>query len=254
MNAPLKHRIARGDVLLGTWVKTPSMMIAEVLSYTPLNLVCLDAEHAPFDRAALDQCLGVLALRQCPALVRVPSRAAEHTLNALDCGACGVIVPHVINAESARAAVAQAHFGRGGRGFAGSTRAANYTGKPMAQHLEDSAAATVVLAQIEDVEAVDDIEAIAAVEGVDCLFIGRADLTVALGATSPKASEVIDAVERVCRAGQAAGRPTGMFLSDMDEIPRWRALGATVFILGSDHGFLLQGARTMADRFRELAV
>lgn len=254
MSDRLKDRIARGDLLLGTWVKTPSMMIAEVLTQTPFDLVCLDAEHAPFERGTLDQCLGVLSLHRFPALVRVPSRAPEHTLNALDCGATGIVVPHVTDSGAAAAAVRGAHFGPGGRGFAGSTRAAAYTGRPMARHLEDSAASTVVVAQIEDVEGVENIEAIAATDGVDCLFVGRADLTVALGAPSPQAPEVVAAVERVCRAGRAAGRPTGMFLGDLEELPRWRELGATLFLLGSDHSCLLAGARQLADRFHSLAT
>jgi 2-keto-3-deoxy-L-rhamnonate aldolase RhmA len=253
MSDSLKQRLARGDLLLGTWVKTPSMMIAEVLTHSPLDLVCLDAEHAPFDRGTLDQCLGALSLHRFPALVRVPSQAAEHTLNALDSGADGIVVPHVTDAASAAGAVQRAHFGPGGRGFAGSTRAAAYTHKPMARHLEDSAASTVVVAQIEDVEAVENIEAIAAVDSIDCLFVGRADLTVAFGAASPEAPEVVAAVERVCRAGRAAGRPTGMFLGDLAELPRWRALGATLFLLSSDHGCLLAGVRQLADRFHSLA-
>ncbi len=253
MSDTLKERIARGDVLLGTWMKTPSMMIAEVLSYTPFDLVCLDAEHAPFDRRDLDQCLGVLSLRQMPALVRVPSRASEHTLNALDLGASGVVIPHVTDVDTAKNIVKQSHFQAGGRGFAGSTRAAHYTAKGMAQHLRDSAAQTVVLAQIEDIDGVENIDAIAAVDGIDCLFIGRADLTVALGAESPAAPEVVAAVERVCRAGRHFGRPTGMFLSDLRELPHWRELGATVFILSSDHGCMLAGAKKLATEFNELA-
>ena len=249
MPAKLKKRIAAGEILLGTWMKTPAMMIAEVLAGTELDLVCLDAEHAPFDRGVLDQCLGLLHARAFPALVRVPSAAPEHTLNALDCAADGVVIPHVLDAAGAEAAVRQAHFGRGGRGFAGSTRAAGYTAKGMAHHIEDSAEHTVVLAQIEDVEGIDNIEAIAEVPGIDCLFIGRADLTVALGADSPKDAEVVAAVERVCRAGQAAGRPTGMFLGDMTELPHWRELGASVFMLSSDHGCMLDGVKRLVAGF-----
>ena len=246
----LKARIASGDVLLGTWVKTPSMMISELLSRTDLDLVCLDAEHAPFDRQSLDQCLGHFHTAGFPALVRVPSSAPEHTLNALDCGATGVVVPHVTDAAGAKAAVSGAHYGRGGRGFAGSSRAAHYTGRGMQEHLRRSAESTVVLAQIEDIEAVDDIEAIAAVNGVDCLFVGRADLTVAMGAESPKAPEVIAAVERVCAAGKAAGRPVGMFLSDLSELPHWVGSGASLFILSSDHSCMLAGVANLVDRFR----
>lgn len=246
----LKDRIAAREQLVGTFVKTPSAMLCEVLGKTGLDMVCLDAEHSPFDRLIQDQCLYALRSEQMPSLVRVPSAAHEHLLNALDCGATGVLVPHVTSAEMAAEIVAACHFGAGGRGYAGSTRAADYTGKPMASHLEDSQRETVVIAQIEDLEALDEIDAIAAVEGIDCLFVGRIDLTVALGASSPADAEVVEAVEKICRAGQAAGRPVGMFVGNLDEVPRWQEAGASLFLLSSDHSFLIQGANKLVKTFR----
>ena len=115
----------------------------------------------------------------------------------------------------------------------------------MTQHLADSAARTVLVAQIEDPEAVDDIEGIAAVDGVDALFVGRVDLTVGYGASSLDDARVVAAVERVCDAGRRAGRPVGMFLSRVTDVAQWRAKGATLFLLGSDHGFLLSGAAAL---------
>jgi 2-keto-3-deoxy-L-rhamnonate aldolase RhmA len=182
--------------------------------------------------------------------VRVPSAAPEHLLNALDCGASGVVVPHVSSAKQAQALVKAVHFGPGGRGYAGSTRAAGYTTKSMQTHLQASAAQSVLILQIEDVEALDAIDEIAAVEGVDCLFIGRIDLTVALGAASPDDPVVVEAVERICKSAVAAGRPVGMFLGNIAELDRWQARGASLFLLSSDHGFLLQGAANLTARFR----
>ena len=245
-----RERVRAGEPLIGTWVKTPSPMVCEVLGATELDMVCLDAEHAPFDRMALDQCLLALRSSGMPALVRVPSAAPEHTLNALDCGATGIVVPHVTSAAMAAAAAGAAHYGPGGRGYAGSSRAAAYTRKPMASHLADSAAESTVIAQIEDLEALEVIDEIAAVDSVDCLFIGRADLTVAMGADSPKAPEVVSAVERVCEAGRRAGRAVGMFVGDAGEVPHWREAGASFFLLSSDHGFLQQGASALAGAFR----
>ncbi|MEH6590545.1 MAG: aldolase/citrate lyase family protein [Halioglobus sp.] len=251
MTATLKSRLASRDPMVGTFVKTPSPMLCEVLGNTALDLVCLDAEHSPFDRLVQDQCLYALRNEGMPALVRVPSAAPEYTLNALDCGASGVVIPHVTTPEMAAAVTSAAHFGAGGRGYAGSTRAAAYTRKPMGQHIEDSAAQTVVVAQIEDIEALDAIDEIAAVDGVDCLFIGRIDLTVALGAQSPADTVVVDAVERICRSALDAGRPCGMFVGNLDEIPRWKAMGVSLFLLSSDHSFLMQGANRLVDQFNQ---
>lgn len=240
----LKARLARGERIVGTWVKTPSQIVVEVLAMTGLDCLCLDAEHAPFDRLTLDACLFAARAAGKPVLVRTPSAAPEHILNALDCGADGVVIPHIRSAEDARAAVRASHYGHGGRGYAGSSRAAGYSTRAMADHRARSAN-TIVILQIEDPEAVDAIDKIAAVEGVDALFIGRVDLTVALGADSQDDPRVLAAVERVCRAGREHGRTTGMFLARAADAETWAAHGASLFLLGSDHGFLLSGAAAL---------
>ena len=246
----LKARLAAGETIVGTFVKTPSPIIVEVLAMTSLDVLVLDAEHAPFDRLAIDGCCMAARTAGKDVLVRVASAAPEHILNALDCGATGVVVPHVRSADEARAAVAAAQYGAGGRGYAGSSRAAGYTTRPMAQHLADSAERTVVIAQIEDPEAVDAIEAIAAVDGIDALFVGRVDLTVAYGAATQDDPRVVAALDAVCAAGLAAGRPTGMFLARDTDAPGWAAKGARLFLLGSDHGFMLAGAAALVERVR----
>ncbi len=242
MTSPLKQRLAGGELLVGTFVKTPSPIVVEVLTLSALDVLCLDAEHAPFDRAAIDSCVFAARAGGMDVVVRVPSAAPEHLLNALDCGAAGVVVPHVRSAGEARAAVKACHYGSGGRGYAGSSRAAGYTTVPMSQHKANSAARTVVIAQIEDPEAIEAIDEIAAVEGIDALYIGRVDLAVAYGAEKLDDPRVVTAMETVCAAAKQHGRPVGMFLSRLEEVALWRAKGATLFLLGSDHGFLLSGA------------
>ena len=240
----LKQRLATGELMVGTFVKTPSPIVVEVLALSALDCLCLDAEHAPFDRTAIDGCAMAARAGGKDLLVRVPVATAEHILNALDCGATGIVAPHIKSAQEARDLVRMAHYGAGGRGYAGSSRAAGYTTSSMADHLERSAR-TIVIAQIEDPESIEDIEAIAAVEGIDALFVGRVDLTVAYGAASQDDPRVVAAVERVCAAGRAQGRPVGMFLARTIDIPLWREKGASLFLLGSDHGFMLAGAAAL---------
>jgi 2-keto-3-deoxy-L-rhamnonate aldolase RhmA len=103
----------------------------------------------------------------------------------------------------------------------------------------------VVVAQIEDVEALSEIQAIASVDGIDALFIGRADLTVALGAESPDDPIVVEAVTAICRAAVAANRRVGMFLARPSDVPQWREQGASLFLLSSDQEFLLKGAASL---------
>ncbi len=252
MSASFRDRLFAGDPLVGVWAKTPSHIVADVLGLSPLDVVCLDAEHAPFDRLVLDACLSALAKAGKPALVRTAKLDEAQILNALDCGADGVVCPHVRGPEDAARLARIARFGAGGRGYAGSTRMAGYATRAMGDVLASGAEVSVV-AQIEDLEAVDAIDEIAAVEGVDCFFIGRIDLTVALGAKTPDAPEVVAAVQRICETCAARGRRVGMFVGDLDEIPRWRAAGANLFLLKSDHAFILEGARALRARFDQLA-
>ena len=240
-----KRRIAAGEALLGTFLKTPHPHIVEVLASSGLDCVVIDAEHAPFDRRDIDACVMAARLGGLPVLVRTPSNAPEQILNALDCGADGVLVPHVRSAAEAHAVAASAYYGVGGRGYAGSSRAAGYGTASMPDHKAASAAKTVVIAQIEDVEALEEIDEIAAVEGIDALFVGRIDLTVSLGCESPDDERVIAAVNRIVAACVAAGRPVGMFVSRTGDVGMWREKGATLFLLGSDHGFVRDGAKAM---------
>ena len=244
-----RDRLRSGDLLAGTWIKTPHPHVVEVLSFSSLDCLVLDAEHAPFDRAALDLCILAARAGGKTVLVRPASARHEHILNALDCGADGVILPHIRTAAEAEDAVKACHYVSGGRGYAGSSRAAGYTTKGMAGH-RAAAKGVVVIAQIEDVEGVDNIDAIAAAEGLDALFIGRADLTIAYGAETPDDAVVVDAVDRIVAVGRAAGRTTGMFLGRVSDVPMWREKGASLFILASDQDFMLQGAARLAEAVR----
>ena len=241
----LKQRIASGQPLLGTFVKTANHQVFEVLAQTSLDLLVIDAEHAPFDRGDIDVCLMAARAGSMAVVVRPAEGSHSALLNALDCGADGVLVPHVRSAAEARMVVKASHYGPGGRGYAGTSRAAGYGLVPMADHRRLSGERTVIIAQIEDVEALDEIEAIAAVEGIDALFIGRADLTVALGCASPDDPPVVAAVDRICAVARAAGRPVGMFLPRAADTALWQAKGASLFFLSSDHGFLRAGAEAM---------
>jgi 2-keto-3-deoxy-L-rhamnonate aldolase RhmA len=239
-----KQRLAARDLVVGSFIKTPHPAVVELLGHSALDCLVLDAEHAAFDRSQLDMCILAARATAMPVMVRPQAATAERILDALDLGADGVLLPHIRSERDARDAVRSCFYGPGGRGFAGSTRAAGFTSKGMAKTRVDGAG-IVVIAQIEDVEALDGIEAIARVEGIDALFIGRADLTVALGAESPDDAIVVDSVRRICRAAAAADRPVGMFLARPSDVPQWRDEGANLFLLSSDQEFLLKGAAAL---------
>jgi 2-keto-3-deoxy-L-rhamnonate aldolase RhmA len=244
-----RQRLTSGEAMMGTFLKTPSSIMAEVLAISALDVIAIDAEHHPFGRLELDSCIAALRSADMPCLARLSSDSASDIRNALDCGATGIVVPHVTSADQAAAIVKAAHFGDGGRGYAGSTRAAGYGTKSMADHMSDSAAQTVVIVQIEDIAALDKVAEIAAVEGVDALFIGRVDLAVGMR-KAVSDNDVIKTVQDVCASGKTADTAIGMFTPDLKELPDWQERGASLFLLGSEHSMVLAGANELAQAIR----
>jgi len=239
-----RKRLLAKEHLVGSFQKTPSMIIAEVLAGTDIDFMCIDAEHSPFDRSDIDACVMAYRAADKPSVVRTQSGAPEHILNALDCGATGIVVPHVDSTEKAQAVAMATRFGDKGRGYAGSTRAAHYAGRTVAQNIKNNNN-NVLIAQIEDLAALDVIDDIASVEGIDCLFIGMMDLTVALGCNSPKDDPVVKAAERICNAANKANRRTGIFVADLNDTAYWRERGVSLFMLSSEHGFIKQGVKDL---------
>ncbi|MGD9942099.1 MAG: HpcH/HpaI aldolase/citrate lyase family protein [Burkholderiaceae bacterium] len=246
-----RSRFAAGERLAGTFIKTPTTHGIEILGAVGYDFVVVDAEHAPFDRAAIDVCLLAARAAGTAGLVRVPDASAAAVGNALDCGAAGVLVPHVASAQRARDMVAAGRFRGGRRGFSGSPRSSGYGAVPLARSVDEQDRSTTLIAMIEDVEALDVIDEIAAVDGLDGLFIGRADLAVALGAAGSGAEPVVAAVRRICTAGRAAGKPICVMVGDASEAAPFAELGATAFIVSSDQGFMRKAG---AAALKELAA
>lgn len=244
--ADFRQRMLAGDLLAGTFVKTPAIEMVEVLSGSGLDFICLDAEHAAFDRARLDACLAVARALDFPTLVRVPSASAENILQALDAGAVGVVCPHVDSAEKATAIARAARFGHGGRGYAGSTRWAGFTRNGMADLLEKSRSETLVIAQIEEPEGVAAATAIAATEGIDGLFLGPADLSVAFGKTDQSSPELHEAFRAVGKAAREAGKAYMTFVPNAEAAGPLRDYGLTAFFIASEHSWIMQGAAAQA--------
>lgn len=245
--ATLKSRMLAGDMLSGTFMKTPAFQLVEILAMSGMDFVALDAEHAPFDRGAVDACLGMARALNFPALVRIPDDSPAQILTMLDSGATGLVVPHVNTAEKARDIARAARFGHGGRGFAGSSRWAGYATRKMPEILKQSETETVVLAQIEEPEAVDDIDEIAAVDGIDALFVGPADLALCYGLTDPAAPEVRLAIRRVGEAAKKHGKCLVTFAPNTSWVPDLKALGVTMYFIASEHSYILDGAKAVAE-------
>jgi 2-keto-3-deoxy-L-rhamnonate aldolase RhmA len=212
------------------------------------DFVVIDQEHAPFGRLSTDTAILAARAVGIPALVRISEPDA--ILSVLDCGATGVLVPHVATVEYARKIAAACRYRGGSRGYATSTRAGGYSSTPMWQHIRDSDAMVTLIAQIEDPTAIEEIDGISAVEGIDAVFAGRGDLAAAFGNEEPNPPEVRSATERIAAAALGRGKRFAVFVNNNKDTEWLRQLGANVFVVSSDHGLLRRGAEAALSEIR----
>src|SRR5689334_4387798 len=243
-----RRRFSARQAVVGSFVKTPTTHATEILGALGYDFVVIDEEHAPFDRETTDVALLAARASNLAGIVRVSSDDPAKILSCLDCGATGVLVPHVASVEKARAVAAAARYRGGRRGYSGSARAGAYGGTPMWSLVDEQDASVCAIAMIEVPEALDVIDAIAAVDGIHGLFIGRGDLTVALGAKSSADTPVKDAVARIIAAAKKAAKPVCVMTATAAEAKEFAALGASAFIISSDQGQMRRAAaQTLAD-------
>lgn len=240
--ANFRKKMLSGAPLAGTFLKTPSYVLIEVLAQSGLDFLCLDAEHAPFDRAAMDACMAVARALDFPILVRVADGSPSEILQALDYGAAGIVVPHVDSAAKAAEVAKSARYGHGGRGYAGSSRWAGYATQAMPDLLKRSQDETIVIAQIEEPEGVEAVEDIAATEGVDGIFIGPADLSVGYGYDHQTSDEMFAAFERCGKAAKANGKTYMTFVPNAAKAAEWQKYGLSMFFIASEHSWMRAGA------------
>lgn len=236
--AAFRDRLRSPALLEGLVVRTPTHHVVERLAAVPgaqrADVLMLDAEHAPLDLATLDTMLAVGSALGVPCLVRVPELTRTWVQQALDLGATGIVVPHVDSVELAQRAVRLAHYGPGGRGFSPSTRSAGWGRRALADVLDTAAMTTTVIVQVEDAAAVDVIDDLAAVVGIDAVFVGPIDLTVSLGASTPDDPRVLECCAVVADACRRSAVPLAAFATTAERVERWRALGASLLFTGTD--------------------
>jgi len=238
-----RQRLARGEAVLGCFLSLGSAQTAELMAAAGYEWALIDLEHGAGDeRDALAQ-MQALATRRCIAIVRVESTARQRVHRVLDFGAHGVMFPRIDTPEEAKAAVAAMRYPPGGvRGVAFSNRACRY-GANFRPYLEGSQALLTIV-QIESPTAVANSEAIAAVDGVDVLFIGPSDLSHSMGILGNfEHPDFVSAVLRTIQAALPRGKHCGILLPNPRDIRRYFDIGFRFIAAGSD-AVLLNNAAT----------
>jgi 4-hydroxy-2-oxoheptanedioate aldolase len=253
----LKEKLARGEVASSMAVRLVAGNEIVTLAKTAgFDSIYVDLEHSSFSVETAGR-ISLMALAEdLPCLVRVPENSPHYISRVLDGGALGVIVPDVRKAEEARGAVEAAKYAPSGkRGISAALPHFGFRSFPAKEGFQALNAATMVIVQCESAEAVNNAESIAAVEGVDMVLIGTNDLLADCGIAGefdhPYVREAYEKVIAACRAhGKHAG--IGGLTSRPKLMTEFVKLGARYISMGTDLGFLLDGARTRAQWVRDL--
>jgi 4-hydroxy-2-oxoheptanedioate aldolase len=249
-----KAALLEGKRQIGLWSALCSNIAAEIIAGSGFDWIVIDTEHAPNEVPGVLSQLQAMGKGSAEPVVRCAWNDAVLIKRVLDVGGRSLLIPFVQNAEEARKAVAATRYPpRGIRGVSVAPRANLYGRVP--NYHQTAHESTCVLVQVETRKALDQIEAIASVEGVDGIFIGPADLAAALGHLANSAHpEVQAAIADGCARSRAAGKPAGILTQDPDEAARYLELGFTFVAIGSDVGILSKGAEMLAAQCRQRLV
>ena len=247
----LKSKLAAGRVVVGSFVYVPSPQLTEIIGLIGFDFVVIDMEHGPVDMGVAENMVRAAELAGVTPIIRVTHNTPHLILRALDIGALGVHVPEVSDAHEGKAVVASVKYApQGQRGLAG-VRAAKYGLK---DSLPEYAAAanqqTMVIVHIEDVKAVENLDALLAVEGIDVYFLGPTDLSNSLGIPGQsKDPKVIGLVEDSIKQIAGAGKIAGCIAADVETARRYTELGAR-YIASHAISFMASASRQFLEELR----
>ncbi len=246
--ARLRARMRADQVIVSVGLTFHSTSVVEMLAYTDVDDIFLDAEHGPINEAQCEDMVRAADLLDKPVLIRVPTNEPHVILRYLDIGASGIVVPHITTREDAERAIDAIKYGpEGHRSFAGG-RAGGYGARESAaEYVQRANRETVVVGLFEDVRGLDDLPEILAVEGLDALIVGPNDLAFSMGyPAQPWHPEVQKVVDRVIAECRRVGKPTGLPASDLEQARRHVERGCRVITV-SAASLLMSAARAFAE-------
>jgi 2-keto-3-deoxy-L-rhamnonate aldolase RhmA len=237
-----RKRVLAREWLGGTFLNLGSAMTVEVAGLAGFDWLLIDHEHGPGGEDTMLHQLHAASATPAFPVVRIANNDAPRFKRALDMGALGVMVPWVSTAAEARAAVSAMRYPPHGiRGVAKFNRAAGFGGD-FEEYYTHSHERLVTVIQIETVEAIKNIDEIAAVDGADVLFVGPTDLSYNMGIRDQlEAPQFVDALRKVSDAAKKHGKAAGILVHNNALVPKVRELGYTFVALGSDGGAVRAG-------------
>jgi len=246
----LRDRLDAGETVLGSFVNLGSSLTAEIMGLAGFDWLVIDLEHGAGNEQLLLGQLQALAHTGVTTLVRVEAIDAARVLHALDAGADGVLVPRLRSADDARRAVEYCRYGAS-RGVARYNRSWQWGLR--AGTLAAADAKVICAVQIETADALAAVSEITAVDGVDVVFVGPADLAHSLALEcAPDDPELLGRVAAVAAAAREHGKAAGVLVGTVDQASAYRDAGFRFLGCGSDSGLLANVARNVARELRAL--
>ena len=240
----LAARLRAGETIFSAWCGLNSPLITGALAREGFNTVTIDAQHGMWDQASI--VTGIASIRHggAASIVRIPLEDWGGASRALDWGAEGIIAPMINTVADAKKFVSVSKFPPVGERSWGPHRATMLAGIPdQSVYLREANDAIVTLAMIETKEAMKNLDAIAAVPGIDLLFVGPSDLSINLiGKVEPEGKDVEDALDKVLAAAKKAGKYAGVYCHTGERARACADRGFRFHAVGSDLGFLRAGA------------
>lgn len=234
------NRLRAGDVLIGTLVSLPSPEICEILSHVGYDWLFIDAEHGAFNPQETQSMLQAAAPTPC--VIRVPDGETVWLKKALDIGADGIIVPQVHNSAQAKEIIQHCKYAPNGDRGIGIGRAHKY-GIDFERYLEKANEETAVILQAESCDAVDNINDIVNVKGLDAILIGPYDLSASLGVPGQIEHPMVqDAINTIIKSCQNANVSMGFFGVSAEAVLPYKEKGFTLLTVGVDTTFLIKSA------------
>ena len=243
----IRKRVLAGEVMMGVGANLGSSLTVEMIGAAGFDWTWIDCEHGAGDYSELIPQIQAAGIHNAPAIVRIAWNDAPRFKRVLDLGAAGIMVPYVTTArEAEQAAAAMRYPPEGIRGVARFNRACGF-GQDFDAYFKQANDSLLTVVQIETLASVEKADEIAAVAGVDVLFVGPLDLSVNMNMAQnfkhPDFEQAMDTVVAACRRH---GKAAGILLPTLDYLSSWTAKGFTFLVVGSDGGCVAGGLKSIA--------
>jgi len=239
----LKRLLQSGGTAVGTMVcDSRSPALAQALAVAGFDWFILDGEHGSYSLETVSDMLVMARLAGIPPLVRVAHDDYPHVAQILDAGAVGIMVPRVRSAAQVEQVLRFMKYPPvGDRGMNAARTNTLYHGMKVAEYSDRANAETMLIVQIETREAVEQIDAILALPGVDAVLMGPTDLSMSLGVRDPSHAKVDEYTQKVVEAAKRAGKPSGTHVGDLGTLKKWKDRGMKLLLYSYDFGLIMSG-------------